>query len=121
MQPYARAATQVVDAVSQAVVATNFRGGTPWTHPTQVWRWQRFGGLSVYLPIGQDEARRSHYDDRNLVWARDTLWDEFLSAFWNDAELENPAICGQTAGGCPGMAPRPFVANINVYLPMVQR
>ena len=127
------AAQQVVTAVSETVVATDFKGGTPWSHPTQVWNWQRFGGLSVYLPISQDEARRSlFYNDENLAWAADTSWDEFLAAFWGDSasavqsadgEPSMP-VCNKTTDNCPGL-PHPQFRTPDerdaAYLPLVWR
>ena len=79
------AATSVQDAVSGVVVNRQLGRGNPWLFPGVEWSWAESSGLSIYVPLNQDEAKRALYTDENLTWASDTTWDEFLDAFWGGA------------------------------------
>ena len=50
--------------------------------PNQQWNWSVLGGLSIYVPLKEDEYRRNLYD--TLRFGRDTRWDAFLAAWWNN-------------------------------------
>lgn len=126
------AAQQVETVLASAVISTAYASGAPWVAEEQSWTWQTMGGLSIYAPLGQDEAkRRIYYNSNNLTWADDTTWDEFLSAFWANnggisvatANGEMP-VCQATTDGCTGLAnPQPTVEKPvqTLYLTLVKR
>ncbi|MCB0156755.1 MAG: hypothetical protein KDD83_01380 [Caldilineaceae bacterium] len=117
------AAEQVVVAVSEVVSQTAFLGGTPLPYPGQIWDWDRFGGLSVYLPVAADEARRKLYGPASLAWAADTSWDAFLGTFWGDSAPPPQSKCGSTTEECEGLAPRLGLGDQpeQVFLPLIVR
>jgi hypothetical protein len=92
------------------VISAVYQSGSPWLAPEQQWSWRGHGGLSIYAPLHQDEAkRRIYYNQTNLAWARDTQWDEFLETFWADqasraAGQSDMPICQSTVQGCQGLA-----------------
>lgn len=117
-------------ALAMAVVAKDYAGGSPWLFSNQNWQWQHYGGLGIYLPLGQDEARRQlFYHTNNLAWTTDTTWDEFLAAFWADQSsaatmLTAMPVCHNTAQGCQGLAnPLPVQTPVLkfIFLPVAAR
>ncbi|MCB0157393.1 MAG: hypothetical protein KDD83_04630, partial [Caldilineaceae bacterium] len=116
------AAEQVIWAVNEAVSQAKFLSGSPQPFSDRNWDWERFGGLSVYLPIGADEARRDLYKAASLAWAADTSWDEFLDAFWEGEATPPQFPCDRTTEHCDGLAPRPKVEDLGqVFLPLIVR
>lgn len=115
------AATAVVEAtaavqtaVSNAVKTQEFRCGIPLTYSLNRWCWSSLSGLSIYVPLLQDQWKRSQY--HQIQAAKDTAWNEFLDAFWN---IEAPA-----APACQSCAPLPagpLPVTHQVYLPAVDR
>jgi hypothetical protein len=69
------------------VAASRFVTGTPWIYRGTVWNWNDSLGVSLYLPLPQDESpsKRFLYTADHLQWVRDTHWDEFLTAYWSEA------------------------------------
>jgi hypothetical protein len=121
------AAAAVKDAIAAAVVSRDVQGGSPWKYPKETWQWADYGGLSIYLPLPQDdEVKRSFYDAGSLAWAADGRWDEFLATFW----LGRPTIvkaapelptCISTRD-CALLLARPLVPLDDLlYLPNIRR
>jgi uncharacterized delta-60 repeat protein len=125
-----QAAEALRNALDAAVVAKDSANGSPWLFGEQLWQWRDYGGLGIYLPLGQDEARRRlFYHANNLAWTADTTWDEFLTAFWGGnsnaaATLADMPVCHATTQGCQGLAnPLPVQAPTArfVYLPVARK
>lgn len=122
-----QAAESLRNALDAAVVAKDAAGGSPWLFGEQLWQWRAYGGLGIYLPLGQDEARRRlFYHANNLAWTADTTWDEFLAAFWggNAATVTDMPVCHATTQGCQGLAnPLPVQTPTArfVYLPVARK
>lgn len=140
--PVRVAAINVKDVMDTAIVAKEFEGGVPWVYSDQVWEWESFGGLGVYLPLGVDEVRRQlFYNQTNLTWANDTQWDEFLTDFWagtiRAANVAQMPVCRATTDGCEGLANQlpeqagdagseqpqvePHQHNHHIFMPITQR
>lgn len=118
-------ATQAVQSVlNTAIVAKEYENGTPWMFQDQQWAWNHYSGLAIYVPLGQDEARRQiFYNASNLSLAQDTNWDDFLASYWagnvRSAATSMP-VCHQTSDGCTGLAnPLPVQPLRTIYLPLV--
>jgi hypothetical protein len=85
-------------AVDAAVIAEASAGGTPWLYSGETWAWSdNLGGLSLYLPLIQDEWKRAFYSEGQFSLARDGQWDEFLSAYW-PGEPPQPQPCPPACG-----------------------
>ncbi len=132
--PSATAVQQAAEALRNAldavVVAKDAAGGSPWLFGEQLWQWRAYGGLGIYLPLGQDEVRRRlFYHANNLAWTADTTWDEFLTAFWGGnsnaaTSLADMPVCHATTQGCQGLAnPLPVQTPTArfVYLPVARK
>jgi len=126
----AASAEAVRDAISLLVVNRQFHNGTPWTNPDEVWAWEAIGGLSVYMPLRQDETKRGLYNDRNLKWAADTMWDEFLGDFWDTNGVQVVAAASgvdelptcESTRNCSGIAFRSALqSGFDVHLPIMQQ
>ena len=123
-----QAAQTLQNALTATVIAKDAAGGSPWLFNNQNWQWPDYGGLGIYLPLGQDEARRQlFYHANNLAWTADTTWDEFLADFWGSnaaATVTDMPVCHTTTQGCQGLAnPLPVQTPIPqfVYLPVAQK
>ena len=92
------AAQAVQTAVANSILDEDHQDGVPWPYPEQTWTWGDLGGLSLYLPLRQDDWKRRYYTAEHLQSARDGQWDEFLSAFWDN--VEPPQDPGCPPGGC---------------------
>lgn len=114
------AAQDVEQALSSAVLAQTQESGIPFPETPDVrWDWdQDLGGLSIYLPLNQNDWKRRIYTDEHFQFAGSSQWDEFLTSYWDNQE---PA---QTPAG-PGSPAAPFEyqarAGNAVYLPVVRR
>ncbi len=115
-------------ALTAAVLAKDSANGSPWLFNDQSWNWRNYGGLGIYLPLGQDETRRQlFYHANNLGWTADTTWDEFLTAFWAGnshaaTTLTEMPVCHATTQGCVGLAnPLPVQPLRRLFLPVVLR
>lgn len=114
------AAQAVQSAVRAAVVYNVYANDAP--------LWNNLGGLSIYLPIHQDEAkRRELYQPANLAWAADSAWDEFLTLYWRRAAQAPTAVpldmCAQTAD-CPtltGWGLLPDAPHYDQFVPLLYR
>lgn len=122
------AAQGLHSALTAAVLAKDSANGSPWLFSDQNWNWRNYGGLGIYLPLGQDETRRQlFYHANNLGWTADTTWDEFLTAFWAGnshaaTTLTEMPVCHATTQGCVGLAnPLPVQPLRLVFLPVVLR
>jgi Clostripain family/Leucine Rich repeats (2 copies) len=118
-------------AVAQAVVNKEFDDSLPDAIQPAPNLWGNLGGLSIYLPLATDEAKRSTlYNAENLAWADQSKWDEWLEAYWQ-AATQPPApiaigACDQTAN-CPSLSgwgflpDTPTAALYYHFVPLVQR
>ena len=97
-------AQAVQDAVANAVVLQQSSAENASHLSTASLTWADLGGLSIYLPLVQDESRRSEqYNANNLAWAKDSQWDEWLRAYWQVVDgttLVSLSTCQQTSK-CP--------------------
>ncbi|MDM8530427.1 clostripain-related cysteine peptidase [Anaerolineales bacterium HSG25] len=82
----ANAAQTLIDAVKQAVVKESHMNGIPWNSSGNSWTWGDLGGLSIYLPISEDNCKRDDYTKKHFRFVEETEWDTFLSAYWQGAE-----------------------------------
>ena len=92
-----RAAQDVMQIVSTAVISKDVQDGNPWLYPASYWHWADSGGISVYLPLQQDEDRRQLlYHPTYLAWAQDNAWSEFLNTYWQGAtNLQDAVAAGE--------------------------
>ena len=90
------AALGVQNMINTAVVTEDHNSGIPWFFPYDEWVWDHLGGLSIYLPLGQDEWKRRYYTANHLRSAQDGTWDEFIAAYWSGIDPPPDPIC--TAG-----------------------
>ncbi len=82
--PVANSAHDMMNAIEEAVVIEYH---TPYSlAPTLDWNLDDVKGLSLYAPLGQDNWKRRYYNSSHIKLAADTLWDEFLAAYYNHAE-----------------------------------
>lgn len=77
-------------AIHQAIIKEAHQNGVPVQYGTQKWVWNNLGGLSIYMPLRQDNWKRTHYIAERFDLAEDTLWDEFLKAYWKNAKPPTP-------------------------------
>jgi hypothetical protein len=122
------AAQAVQAAVAKAVISKEFDDtlAVPIAPAADVW--SNLGGLSIYLPLAQDEAkRRDLYNSANLAWAAQGGWDEWLAAYWQAATQPPPPLpisaCAQTTD-CPALTGWGFLpagATHQSFLPLVQK
>ncbi len=87
------AATAVQDALHDVVRHESHRGGIPWEYADEHWAWGDLGGLSLYMPLKEDEWKRRYYNDSHLQFARDSQWDDVLTAYWAAAEIPADPEC----------------------------
>jgi hypothetical protein len=114
VQTVVEATLAVQTAVSNAVKAQDYRCGIPRDYSPNRWCWSALGGLSIYVPLGQDEWKRGFYSQLQSTTA--TKWNEFLSEYWR---VEAP-----TAPACQSCTPLPLgplPITYQVYLPAVNR
>ncbi|MBN1888582.1 MAG: DUF11 domain-containing protein [Thermoflexales bacterium] len=93
------AAQALPGAVAAAVVTQTYNNGIPWQHPEQTWTWNGLGGLSVYLPLKQDDWKRIYYPIGP--------WRGFLDSYWSAW----PPICPPN---CTPPPEHPSVASISL-------
>jgi hypothetical protein len=86
----APSATELISATQQVILAFRSNNGLPFEGLSHEWAWHAPTGLSIYAPLTQDDWKRTYYRPIHLDLARDTKWDEFLTAFWNAAEAPPP-------------------------------
>lgn len=81
--------------------------GRPWLSPENEWSWRgELGGVSKYMPLGEDDWKRTYYTATYLQSAAAGTWDEFLTAYWSSAQPpEPPATCGDA---CEPNGPEPL-------------
>lgn len=126
--PVISAAQAVQAAVAKAVISTAFDDTLADPIPPAANVWNKLGGLSIYLPLAKDEAkRRDLYNAANLAWAAQGGWDEWLTAYWQAATQPPPplpiAACAQTSA-CPALTGWGFLpagATYQSFLPLVQK
>ncbi len=121
-------AQAVQTLLSSVVITVAQQNGSPWLAEEQRWNWHNLGGLSIYAPLHEDDAkRRIYYTKENLAWAADSTWDEFLTTFWATAADAATAtaelpVCYATTQGCVGLAnPLPMQPPLAVFLPIIGR
>ncbi|MEM7133911.1 MAG: clostripain-related cysteine peptidase [Chloroflexota bacterium] len=93
------AAQLVINAVKEAVIDNEYEGAIPWQYSNQEWQWDWLGGLNIYLPLSEDDAKRRFYTEQHLQSAANGKWDEFLTAYWEGLEPPEPEGCPPE--GCP--------------------
>ena len=72
-------------------------------------------GLSVYLPLGEDDPDLPFYLNSQIGLASDTYWDEFIFNFLNMPYPQGPP---DSPGG-RGANPQPLIPPSRVYLPII--
>jgi uncharacterized repeat protein (TIGR01451 family) len=92
------AAAAVQSALGDVVLNESHGDGSPWEYPNEHWAWENLGGLSLYMPLKEDDWKRRYYSERYLQFARDSRWDDLLQAYWNAEEI--PADPNCPAEGC---------------------
>jgi hypothetical protein len=92
------AADAVKDALDEVVIHEIHNDGSPWEYPDEHWTWGNLGGLSLYMPLKEDEWKRRYYNNSHLQFARDSQWDDVLTAYWATAEIPADPDC---TDGCP--------------------
>jgi len=111
------AAQKVRTALAETVVANEFRSGIPHTYSELPWNWSNLTGLTIYLPLRQDDWKRRYYNDLFLPSSVDSRWGALLTRYWQGVSQPDPTAhpdpsCPET--GC-GMAPAPLpVGSIKV-------
>ena len=72
-------------------------------------------GLSVYLPLGEEDPDLPFYLNSQLGLANDTCWDEFIFNFLN---LPYPQAPPDSPGG-RGANPQPLTPPNRIFLPII--
>jgi hypothetical protein len=108
------ATAAVQTAVSNAVKTQEFRCGIPREYSANLWCWSALSGLSIYVPLLQDQWKRSQY--YQIQAAKDTAWNEFLDDFWNI-----PAPTAPACQSCVPLPEGPLPITRQLYLPVVHR
>jgi hypothetical protein len=72
-------------------------------------------GLSVYLPLGEEDLDLPFYLNSQIALANDTCWDEFIFNFLNKSYPQHPP---DSPGG-RGANPQPLTPPSWVFLPIV--
>lgn len=125
-------AQAVQTLLSSVVITVAQQNGSPWLAEEQRWVWRNLGGLSIYAPLHQDEAkRRIYYTKENLAWAADSSWDEFLTTFWDSDGAGNTTaailtselpVCFATTQNCVGLANQlPVQPPQSIFLPIASK
>lgn len=114
------AAEQVQAAVRRAVPESDFRNGVPWKYPQEQWHWTGPYGLSIFVPLHQDNWRRRYYS--TLTFTQENRWDDFLDLWWHYSNPgqpipDDPAPCQPP--GCT-LPPGPVIKKES-WLPLVIR
>jgi len=65
------------------IIAERHQSGYPWVG-RELWNLDGARGLSIYLPLGQDDWLRRFYNCEHLALACDTRWDDFVHAWYNN-------------------------------------
>jgi uncharacterized repeat protein (TIGR01451 family) len=87
------AAAAVQDALDDVVLHETHGDGSPWEYPNEQWAWGDLGGLSLYMPLKEDDWKRRYYNESHLQFARDSRWDDLLTAYWAAAEIPADPEC----------------------------
>jgi hypothetical protein len=111
------AASNLEQAVSNAVVINYRLSGTPWIARTVTWDLDPLSGLSVYFPL-QDEWKRPYYGAEALPRFAGP-WTDFIQQVYSGQEAPGiPEPC--TDAPCaPGSRQGPLPTKR--YLPVIQR
>jgi hypothetical protein len=109
------AANTLIGSLNMAIKAQESKSGTPWRYPRNPWNWNNMGGLSIYLPIHQDDWRRRYYG--KLQFTQDGQWDEFLNAWWENRVPPNDPTCPPDCG----LPPTQLSSERRLYLPLIRR
>lgn len=111
-EPALHAAAQtLVSIVQRAVEETDYEKGFPWLYTDsgfseQLWEWGELGGLSIYLPLKQDDWKRRYYADLFLESTKSGRWDDFLSTYWGQLTPAQPDP--ECAGDGCSLPPEPM-------------
>ncbi|MDM8527082.1 cohesin domain-containing protein [Anaerolineales bacterium HSG24] len=106
------AAQGVIDEVNQTVIHERHRNGYPHYYPQQYWGWSdKMGGLAIFLPIVEDDWKRTYYNGYHFDLAENSQIDEFLTAYWLEADAPDPEGCPD---GCD--LPEGFLPTVTVAL-----
>ncbi len=76
----------------------------------------RVTGLSIYLPLGEDDPELLFYTKNQLDFAADTLWDDFI---FKIKLINVPQAPGPKDFGGRGHSPQPQTIESLIYLPFV--
>jgi hypothetical protein len=99
------AAQGVMDAIgkpgTKAILREQHASGVNWTNG-QFWGLNDAHGLSIYLPMGEYDWLSRHYTDQELSFARDTLWDNFLTDLIAPPQSSGPTPVPVNRGTRPG-------------------
>jgi uncharacterized repeat protein (TIGR01451 family) len=87
-------AQTVMDAWDHVVITETHRNGHPWIEPSVTWTFDGAQGLSIYLPLGEDQWMRDYYRGTELALAQATHWDEFIHDGWYEGALPPPLPVG---------------------------
>jgi hypothetical protein len=122
------AVEDVKTALTTVVIERQFADGRPWLYPDSEWHWSETAcGIGIFLPVPADEPKRALYTDQNLLWAKDTTWDEFLAAYWNNVDVQKAAFQADPLPTCQSTRscldlPKPLrQIEGKVYLPIIAR
>jgi hypothetical protein len=92
------AAQGVLQALDDTVLANAFRSGTPHFYSQTPWEWSKLSGLTIYLPLGQDDDwKRRYYSEPFLPTSADSRWDELLAEYRGGAPPPADPDCSE---GC---------------------
>jgi len=86
----------------------------------EAWSWDNLGGLSIYLPLLDDEWKRRHYTAKFLRAAADGYWNDFLAAYHDYVEPPaDPLPCVD----CTPLGPEPIQGSVQepVFVPVLVR
>lgn len=91
--------------------------GSPWRHPENLWKWPTLlGGISKYVPLGQNDSKRAHYNNNHLQFTTVSKWDEFLTTYWLTSTIPKcTEDCRQPDG------PEPLIEAQSIYLPLIAK
>lgn len=111
------AAQRLISTIEQLVIKEAHQDGVPVSYDNQKWVWNQLGGVSIYMPLQQDNWKRTHYTAERFDFAEDTQWDEFLAAYWNNAEPPaGPTACEKDCVLPDGVLPIGINIDFNVTI-----
>lgn len=104
----AQALMTALGGSGQPLVLLNHKAKGVYWRNGEEWNLDNAYGLSIYLPLRTDDFFLRYYGDRELTFARDTAWDEFIRVMVPAVQAPSvpPAVVDERSGPL-GLLPTP--------------